>query len=90
MRRVELDDALALCLLHRSLDPARYDGMAVRWVARFCREVRGVTLADAHLLLAAMQALAPESPAASTLADLCERYGLTRTAHVAAERRPTR
>ena len=53
----------------------------MRWHSRFCREVRGVTLAESQLLLAALVAL---SPAASTLAELCERYGLSDAARVAA------
>lgn len=84
LSRVELHDALALCLLHRQAEPARYERMAVRWHSRFCSELGGVTLEDSQLLLAALHALAPESPAASTVADLCERYGLGSAARLLA------
>ena len=80
--RIELHDALALCLLHCQADPEQYERMAVRWHSRFCREVRGVTLTDSQLLLAALQGLTPESPAAATIAELCEQYGLARAARV--------
>jgi hypothetical protein len=63
--RVPLDDALALCLLLLDREPARYEAAAVRWHSRFCREVRP-SLADAHLALAALHALAgPRADAAA-------------------------
>ena len=81
--RIELADALALCLLHRDAEPSRYGPMVVRWHARFCREVRGVSLSDSQLLLAALSGLTRESPAAATVAEICDRYGLERAARVA-------
>ena len=63
--RVPLEDALALSLLLLDREPARYEAAAVRWHSRFCREVRP-SLADAHLALAALHALAgPRADAAA-------------------------
>src|SRR4051812_39892207 len=73
-----LADALALCLLVTD-DPKRYARAAVRWHVRFCSEVRGVTLPEAHLALAALEALpnpATAGSAAEALAHLCDRRGL--------------
>lgn len=75
---VDLTDALALCLLAAS-DAERYGRAAARWHARYCTELRGVTLVESQLVLAALQAL-PQgvgaSAAADTLAHLAEQRGL--------------
>jgi hypothetical protein len=43
-------DALELLLLLRDRDPTRYTRAALRWHARCCREVPGVTLNEAAAL----------------------------------------
>lgn len=76
--KLDLADALALCLLAIG-DPGRYNRAAARWHARYCTEVRGVTLAESQLVLAALLAL-PQGVgagvAAETLTHLAEQRGL--------------
>jgi hypothetical protein len=86
---VDLADALSLCLLVAG-DPAKYGLAAARWHARYCRELRGVTLTEAQLVLAALTALpagAGASAAADALAQLAEQRGLDRVAQVLEEGR---
>jgi hypothetical protein len=54
--RVPLADALSLLLLARDQQPWRFETAAPRWHARLCAEAR-LTLAEAQLALAALQAL---------------------------------
>ena len=77
MPHLSLADALALCLILRDREPAKYGRAAVRWHARFCRETRNVELADAQLVLALLDALAGQEAvvAASALAGIAERRG---------------
>lgn len=60
LRHVALTDALELVLLLPDEDPARYPRGALRWHARYCREVPGVALAEAAAMLALLPALADE------------------------------
>jgi hypothetical protein len=60
LQHVALTDALELVLLLRDKDPARYPRGALRWHARYCREVPAVTLAEAAAVLALLAALADE------------------------------
>ena len=55
--RVELHDALAICLVLLDGGSSRYERAAVRWHGRFCLEVPGLVLRDAGLVLGALQAL---------------------------------
>lgn len=55
--RVDLADALAILLVLLDGRSPRYDRAAVRWHGRLCLEVRGLSLGDAGLALAALQAL---------------------------------
>lgn len=75
---VSLDDALALCLLLAESDPARFEPEAPRWHSRLCREVRGLSLDESALALAALRALpgAGGCAAGHALAALCETLGL--------------
>src|SRR5437899_4530708 len=60
---VGLADALALCLLVRDREPAKFGRLALRWHARFCVEVSGVDLDTGRLvldLLGAIGGLEPE------------------------------
>jgi hypothetical protein len=74
--RINLDDALAVCLLIEREEEARSERAAVRWLARFCLEIPTVGIGDLREGLIAFEAL-PDNPdgARRALADLCERHG---------------
>ena len=55
--RIDLPDALAICLVLLDGGSARYDRAAVRWHGRFALEAPGLELRDAGLVLAALSAL---------------------------------
>ena len=76
LERVPLADALALCLLLVRSDPARYERAALRWHARLCREVPGLSIDEAALGLSALRALpGPAAEAAGhTIGLICERH----------------
>jgi hypothetical protein len=78
LEHVGLADALELCLLVRDSEPTRFDGAALRWHARYCREAAGVTLEEGQAVLALLAALKRErAPAAArALADLFDRREL--------------
>jgi len=44
--RVELGDALTVCMAIRQHDQARFDRAALKWIARYCIERPTATLAD--------------------------------------------
>jgi hypothetical protein len=73
---VSLADALALCLLVRHRDPARFARVALRWHARFCAETAGVRLAQGRLVLDLLSALegVDARPAARALRELLASY----------------
>ena len=77
-----LADALALCLLLVDSDRPRYEKAALRWHARLCREAPGLSIDEAGLSLAALQALAgPAAEAAGhALSLVCERHGMAEAA----------
>ena len=79
--RIDLDDALAICLLMEQQDAARFERAAVRWLARLSLEVPTVGIEDLRMGALAFQALA-ENPlgARQALAELCARHGLVRAA----------
>jgi hypothetical protein len=83
--RVDLDDALAICLLIEDQDAERYERAVVRWLARLSLEVPTVRIEDLRAGLLAFEAL-PENPhgARLALADLCARHGLDRAARALA------
>jgi hypothetical protein len=74
---VRLEDAIALCLLQLTGEQWRFDRAAVRLQARLCREVKGLGLAEAQLIGAALGALASpgRQAAALALAELFELHG---------------
>ena len=59
---VSLADALALCLLVRDRDPARFPRFALRWHARFCAETHGVGLEGGRLVLDLLTAVGGAEP----------------------------
>jgi hypothetical protein len=75
--RIDLGDALAICLLMSARDDERFERAAVRWLARVALERPGVGLTDLRDGLIAFEAM-PYNPDAArgALADLCERLGL--------------
>jgi hypothetical protein len=77
--RIDLDDALAICLLIERQDGERYERAVVRWLARLATEVPAVGIDDLREGLVAFEAL-PYNPVAAreTLAALCDRHGLRR------------
>ena len=79
--RIDLHDALAICLLIERQDGERYERAVVRWLARLAVEVPTVGIADLREGLVAFEAL-PYNPVAAreSLALLCDRHGLARAA----------
>ncbi len=73
---VSLADALALCLLVREREPARFPRLALRWHARFCAETKDIGLDDAQLVLELLAAIGGPTPrrAASALRELLASY----------------
>lgn len=78
LERVPLADALALCLLLARSDPARYEKAALRWHARLCREVAGLSIDEAALSLSALRAMpGPAAEAAGhAISLICDRHGM--------------
>jgi hypothetical protein len=78
--RLNLGDALELVLLYLGSDRRRFERAAVRWHGRLCLELRGLSPADAGLVLAALRGLGDGEPlpAAEALAALLAAYGLER------------
>lgn len=80
LKRVTLEDALALCLVLRK-DEARYQRATARWLARYHAEADAVTLMDIREiadLLAALPVFGTD--AATELASRLEGQGLHRCA----------
>jgi hypothetical protein len=79
--RIDLADALSICLLMEQQDEERFERAAVRWLARLSLEAPTVGIEDLRQGLVAFEALA-ENPlgARRALADLCGRHGLRRAA----------
>ena len=73
---VSLPDALALCLLVRDREPARFARVALRWHSRFCAETPELPLDDARVILDLLSALmaAEPRPAARALRELLASY----------------
>jgi hypothetical protein len=73
--RVDLGDALAVCVAIRRAEPSRFERAALRWLARYCLERPGATLADVREAALAFELLAsnPSNPsgALDTLRRLC-------------------
>jgi hypothetical protein len=76
---VSLPDALALCLLVRDREPARFSRLALRWHARFCAETGNVGLEDGRLVLDLLAAVGGQEPrrAATALGELLASYNAT-------------
>jgi hypothetical protein len=71
--RVDLCDALEVCVAIRRAEPARFEHAALRWLARFCLERREATLAQVRAAAWAFDNIADEPAALETLQRLCSR-----------------
>ena len=76
LKAVPLADALALCLLVRDRDPARFPRLALRWHARFCAETHAVGLEDGRLVLDLLTSVGGPEPrrAGGALRELLASY----------------
>jgi hypothetical protein len=70
--RVDLGDALAVCVAIREAEPHRFERAALRWLARFCVERRDATLDEVTTAARAFECMT-DRPAESldTLRRLC-------------------
>ena len=59
--RINLDDALRICLLLRGADPTHFERTVVCWLGRWCLERPDVTLTELRLALGTFERL-PEEP----------------------------
>jgi CHAD domain-containing protein len=75
---ISLADALELVLLAAEKDPATFDRAAARWLGRYLGEVRDADLAEAALVLGALEVLPGKHHAAGrdTLLSLAARRNL--------------
>ncbi len=82
--RLELHDALAVCLVLLEGEPERYGAWAARWASRFVHEAAGADVDEAALVLSALIALRGRArlAAARALEELCELGGQQRSAAV--------
>ena len=69
---VPLPDALGILELLEAQDEARFERAAVRWVGRLALEAPGLTLAQLHLAIEALDGL-PDDEARATLRELARR-----------------
>lgn len=75
--RVDLHDALRICLLIHRGDPDRYEQAAIRRLGRLCLEHPGIGFDELAQGLAAFRALPTQTaPALDALRTLCARCGL--------------
>jgi len=75
--RVDLPDALRICLVIHRGDPERYEQAAIRWLGRLCLEHPAIDFNDLAEGLAALRALPSQPvPALDSLRALCTRCGL--------------
>jgi hypothetical protein len=73
--RVELDDALRICVAASTSDADQFRRFALRWLARFC-ERDEATLPDVRVAVAAFLRMpADREAAAETLHELLEHRG---------------
>ena len=72
---VTLADAVQVMLLMLDVDDPAFEAAAVRWIARFTNECRGVGLGEVQAAMKALEAL-PAPDATATLAALLRRHGV--------------
>ena len=71
--RVDLSDALEVCVAIRNAEPDRFERAALRWLARFCVERRDATLAQVQTAAWAFDHITDEPAALEALQRLCSR-----------------
>ena len=71
--RIDLEDALEVCVAIRLAEPERFERAALRWLARFCLERREATVAQVQAAAWAFENLTDEPAALETLQQLCSR-----------------
>lgn len=83
--RVDLVDALAICVLMGAQGDDRFDRAATKWLARLALERPSISLDDLRGGLHALDAL-PHNPNAARreLISLCSRHGLPDAARILA------
>lgn len=81
-KRIDLEDALGICLLLASSGDPRFERAAVRWAGRLCVDHPELGFADARRALTDLENLRGASPplARSDLAVLLRALGLVRSA----------
>jgi len=86
LTRVELADALSICLVLLDAGSPLYPRAAVRWHARLCLQAPALELGEAALVLGGLQALAGghRAAAATALSGLFDAQGLAGPARVIA------
>jgi hypothetical protein len=84
--RLELADALAVCLLMGQRDDPAYERAATKWLARLALERPTIGLEELGRALLAMEVL-PDNPAAakSVLRGVCREHGLAAAAELLAQ-----
>ena len=78
--QLNLEAALALCVLIGDGSPARYERAAIRWHARFVVETKVDAIVESQVVLAALAGLrqpASSALAAEVLVDASRRRGVT-------------
>jgi hypothetical protein len=80
---IGLVEALELTLLLADRDPAKYERAALRWHARFMREVPNVEMRESQAILSLLALFPVSRLAAAALAELVsQRRGLERACEV--------
>ena len=70
---VDLGDALTVCVAIREAEPKRFERAALRWLARFCLERGGASVADVRAAAGAFEAMSTDPASAlETLRLLCQ------------------
>ena len=71
--RVDLGDALAVCVAIQEAEPERFERAALRWLARFCVERPEASVAQVQAAAWAFDNITDEPAALETLQRLCSR-----------------
>jgi hypothetical protein len=86
---IPLPVALAILELIEAQDETRFEPAAVRWVGRLALEAPGLTLAQLHLAIEALDGL-PDDDARATLRELARRAQARPAAVARSRQAPTR
>lgn len=75
--RIQLADALGICLSYLDHEDPRFERAFVRWVGRVSMEHSPLSLTDLRALVEGLARLPNDRRAAALLADRCQATGLT-------------